>query len=93
MGELRGILMADVDLWGQCLSQLEDELPEQQFNTWLRPLQARITSDSLTLLAPNRFVLDSVKQKYYERISSLASQVAASAFAPSRSRATSSTTL
>jgi len=49
-------------LWQQCLSQLENELPEQQFNTWIRPLHAIEKAESLTLLAPNRFVLDWVNE-------------------------------
>ncbi len=51
-------------LWQQCLVRLANELPEQQFNTWIRPLQAVETEDLLKLLAPNRFVLDWVKQHY-----------------------------
>jgi len=55
-------------LWQQCLSQLENELPEQQFNTWIRPLHAVEKGDSLTLLAPNRFVLDWVSEHFMENI-------------------------
>jgi len=55
-------------LWQQCLSQLENELPEQQFNTWIRPLHAVEKGDSLTLLAPNRFVLDWVNEHFLENI-------------------------
>jgi chromosomal replication initiator protein len=62
-------------LWHQCLNHLEDELPDQQFNTWIRPLQASNNDRELVLLAPNRFVLDWVKQKYYERITQLARRV------------------
>lgn len=59
--------MAD-SLWQQCLDRLEDELPSQQFNTWIRPLQAEREDDALRLLAPNRFVLDWVKDRYGEKI-------------------------
>lgn len=38
---------------------------------WVRPLQAELTSDVLTLFAPNRFVLDWVKDKYLGRIHEL----------------------
>jgi chromosomal replication initiator protein len=62
-------------LWHQCLNHLEEELPEQQFNTWIRPLQANNNDQELVLLAPNRFVLDWVRQKYYERITQLAQRV------------------
>ncbi len=55
-------------LWQQCLSQLETELSEQQFNTWIRPLHAVEKDDSLTLLAPNRFVLDWVNEHFMKNI-------------------------
>jgi chromosomal replication initiator protein len=55
-------------LWSQCMSKLEGELPPQQFNTWIRPLQAVETGSELKLLAPNRFVLDWVKQHFIGKI-------------------------
>ena len=45
-------------LWRRCLTQLEAELPEAQFNTWIRPLQAVEDGRTLRLLAPNQFVVD-----------------------------------
>ncbi|MGH8286345.1 MAG: DnaA N-terminal domain-containing protein, partial [Steroidobacteraceae bacterium] len=45
-------------LWARCMRALEAELPEQQFNTWVRPLQALEGAGALKLLAPNRFVVD-----------------------------------
>ncbi len=51
-------------LWQQCLAHLESELPEQQFNTWIRPLHAVESAQELRLLAPNRFVLDWVRDNY-----------------------------
>ena len=50
------------------MSRLEGELPAQQFNTWIRPLQAVENGSQLRLLAPNRFVLDWVKQHFFNRI-------------------------
>ncbi|APE30892.1 chromosomal replication initiation protein DnaA [Halomonas aestuarii] len=59
-------------LWQQCLDTLQDELNSQQFNTWIRPLQAEEgESNQLRLLAPNRFVRDWVSDKYAKRISEL----------------------
>ncbi|MEI7866400.1 MAG: chromosomal replication initiator protein DnaA [Candidatus Methylumidiphilus sp.] len=55
-------------LWSLCISKLEGELPPQQFNTWIRPLQAVESSGELKLLAPNRFVLDWVKQHFFDKI-------------------------
>lgn len=57
-----------VSLWQQCLSRLEDELPAQQFNTWIRPLHAEEEASVLRLLAPNRFVLDWVNDRYKDMI-------------------------
>jgi len=65
-------------LWQQCLDHLEDELPAQQFNTWIRPLHAEREGDTLRLLAPNRFVLDWVKDRYSEQILSFARQASGS---------------
>ena len=55
-------------LWSICLGKLEGELSPQHFNTWIRPLQAVEQGAELKLLAPNRFVLDWVRQHFYERI-------------------------
>ena len=56
-------------LWQKCLVRLEHELPEQQFNTWIRPLHAIENGDNLRLLAPNQFVLDWVRKHHYDTIS------------------------
>ena len=61
-------LAAESTLWNQCTRVLQAELPEQQFNTWIRPLQAVDDGSVLRLLAPNRFVIDWVQQHYLERI-------------------------
>ncbi len=58
----------DVTLWKKCLDRLESELPEQQFNTWIRPLHAISQANGLRLLAPNHFVLDQVQQHFFEQI-------------------------
>ncbi|HQW07538.1 MAG TPA: chromosomal replication initiator protein DnaA [Steroidobacteraceae bacterium] len=58
-------------LWARCMRALEDELPEQQFNTWVRPLQAVQGDGALKLLAPNRFVVDWVNAHLLGRIGDL----------------------
>jgi chromosomal replication initiator protein len=58
-------------LWKSCLRSLEREVPDQQLNTWIRPLQAEESGDCLRLLAPNRFVLDWVRDHFAERIRDL----------------------
>ena len=50
-------------LWDECVRCLQDELPAQQFNTWIRPLRASETDSGLVVSAPNRFVKDWVKDK------------------------------
>ena len=62
------------DPWKICLGRLEEELPAQQFNTWIRPLQARPESGVLRLLAPNRFVVDWVRERYLTRMTELVDQ-------------------
>jgi chromosomal replication initiator protein len=58
-------------LWNRCLRVLESELPEQQFNTWLRPLQSIGRDGELCLLAPNHYVIDWVTQNTLPRIQEL----------------------
>jgi len=60
-----------VELWQQCVELLREELPAQQFNTWIRPLQVEAEGDELRVYAPNRFVLDWVNEKYLGRVMEL----------------------
>ncbi|MBX6393074.1 MAG: chromosomal replication initiator protein DnaA, partial [Burkholderiales bacterium] len=63
--------------WHHCLARLEKELPAQQFTTWIRPLQVdpeRSTEDELCLTAPNRFVLQWIKDRFLSRIETLAGE-------------------
>ena len=53
------------------MGALETELPEQQFNTWVRPLQAMEGNGALKLLAPNRFVVDWINANLLPRIGEL----------------------
>jgi chromosomal replication initiator protein len=64
------------NLWDTCLRRLEQELPAQQFNTWIRPLapEADAASDTLVLAAPNRFVLELVRERFAARIERLATE-------------------
>jgi len=55
-------------LWNNCVVKLENEIPAQQFNTWIRPLQSIESDLELRLLAPNKFVLDWVKEHFLEQI-------------------------
>ncbi len=62
-------------LWNQCLRALEIELSEQQFHTWIRPLQPVEENGSLKLLAPNRFVIDWVQDNCFNKILAIAGAV------------------
>ncbi|HZR68725.1 MAG TPA: chromosomal replication initiator protein DnaA [Burkholderiales bacterium] len=63
--------------WLSCLSRFEKELPAQQFNTWIRPLKVDANggpSGELRLLAPNRFVLQWVKERFLPRIEAMGAE-------------------
>lgn len=64
-----------MSIWEVCRDRLEGELPPQQFNTWIRPLQVQVAGDSILLLAPNRFVLDWIVEQYMDRIRALVQQL------------------
>jgi len=55
-------------IWKTCLSKLENEIPSTDFSTWIRPLQAVEKGETLKLLAPNRFIIDHVKQHFISKI-------------------------
>ncbi|MGP1959386.1 MAG: chromosomal replication initiator protein DnaA [Arsenophonus sp. NC-TX2-MAG3] len=60
-------------LWQRCLARLQNELPATEFSMWIRPLQAELSDNTLALYAPNRFVLDWVRDKYINNINQLLS--------------------
>lgn len=58
-------------MWAKCQKHLQDELPPTEFSTWIRPLKASNSQNKLFIQAPNRFVLDWVKENYLSRISEI----------------------
>ena len=58
--------------WESCLARFEQELPTQQFNTWIKPLrlegEAAPQEEGLRLIAPNSFILKWVRDRYLSRI-------------------------
>ena len=68
-----------MDAWPRCLERLEAELPVEEVQTWLKPLQARLHDDGMVLYAPNAFVRDAVQAKYLNRISELLGHYAGNA--------------
>ena len=57
-----------VNLWQQSIDFLRDELPAQDFNTWIRPLQAEAADGRLLVYAPNSFIIRWVNDKYFTRL-------------------------
>ena len=60
-------------LWQACVDQLAQELPEQQFNTWIKPLIANVADDlsKVVIFVGNRFKLDWIRDQYANRIAGL----------------------
>jgi chromosomal replication initiator protein len=61
------------DLWLSCMNQLARDLPEQQFNTWIKPLTVQLSPDlsKLTLMVANRFKLDWIRAQYAQQIQAM----------------------
>jgi chromosomal replication initiator protein len=62
------------DFWNSCLLQLEQELPQQQFSTWIRPLRLEEEGEGeqrFRLLVPNGFHMKWVRERYLARIEAL----------------------
>src|SRR6478736_7427055 len=66
-------LGAGDSLWQACVDQLAQELPDQQFSTWIKPLVAQVSEDfsRVTLFVANRFKLDWVRAQYAGKISAM----------------------
>jgi chromosomal replication initiator protein len=58
--------------WQQCLDAFRQELTPQQFNTWILPLAVEASADGYRVVAPNRFVLQWVKERFAGRLGELA---------------------
>ncbi|MCW8093434.1 chromosomal replication initiator protein DnaA [Alteromonas sp. ASW11-130] len=65
-----------MSLWNLCLDRLRQELPNQQFSMWIRPLTSDEQADVITLYAPNRFILDWVRDKYRDKVTELFAEFA-----------------
>jgi chromosomal replication initiator protein len=69
------------DPWEHCLNRIGSDIPQQQFNTWIRPLQAQWQGSGLILAAPNRFIRDFVTEKYVPMIATYLLDIVAPASA------------
>lgn len=74
----------DVTLWKKCLDRLENELPEQEMATWIRPLHAISENETLRLLAPNHHVLDRVQEHFVEQINRAVAELGGTSTPPVR---------
>jgi len=63
------------NFWPTCLSRFEQELSTQQFNTWIKPLYAEVEGNAVSLVAPNRFVMQWVKERFLKRIEQFAHEL------------------
>ncbi len=68
---------AGESLWQTCIEQLAQEMPEQQFNTWIKPLSASVSDDlsKVTIFVGNRFKLDWIRAQYSSRISGMLEKI------------------
>lgn len=62
------------NFWSHCLGRFKQEVSPQQYNTWIKPLACVAQGSGLRLLAPNRFVLQWVKDRFLARIEQLATE-------------------
>jgi len=66
----------ELSLWQQCLQELREIIPQQQFSQWISPLQAEHTAHGLIIFAPNQYVLDAIKQQFLATIERVVAQLA-----------------
>lgn len=62
------------NFWFACLGRFEQELSSMQFKTLIKPLRLETNGDGLRIVAPNRFVMQSIREKFLERIQQLSKE-------------------
>ena len=70
--------VGEADLWAACVEHLAQDIPEQQFNTWIRPLVAKVSEggEKLSLAVANRFKMDWIRAQYAGTIAKVLQQLA-----------------
>ncbi len=63
------------NFWPACISRFESELSAQQFNTWIKPLNAEMDGEKVVISAPNRFVMQWVKDRFLKKIEQFAEEL------------------
>lgn len=66
----------ELSLWQQCLHELREIIPQQQFSQWISPLQAEHTAHGLIIFAPNQYVLDAIKKQFLAMIEKTVARLA-----------------
>lgn len=67
--------MQEQTLWRACLASFENQLSQQQFNTWIKPLRLSKEQNSLILSAPNSFIIKQVQARFLGEINKLAKEL------------------
>lgn len=62
-------------IWQQCLVLLKDQFGEQDYNTWFKQLNAKLDKDKIQIIASNRLVQDFIKNKYWDRINNIVTEL------------------
>jgi len=62
-------------IWQQCLILLKEQFGEESYNTWFRQLRARMVNDQLKIVANNRLVHDFIKNKFWDRINNILTEL------------------
>ena len=60
-----------LELWNRCSKKLENTLSQEDFNTWIRPLKASVEKNTLSLTAPNDFILDYIEKNLSDEITKI----------------------
>ncbi len=63
------------NFWPTCLSRFQQELSAQQFNTWIKPLKTEMGENIIRVVAPNKFVLQWVKDRFLSKIENIATEL------------------
>ena len=62
-------------IWQQCLGRLADEISDEQFDTYIKPLQVSVDDGSVSMYAPNIYVEEQIRSVYLHRIQDLLSEL------------------
>jgi chromosomal replication initiator protein len=67
-------------IWNYCLDRLQQDLPKQHIDMWIRPLQFEQKQDSWILYAPNQYVKDFIDVEYLLHIQKILNEYTGSSY-------------